>query len=225
MNKTVLVVAAHPDDEVLGCGGTIARHAGEGDAVHVVFLADGEGARGSARAKVDALAGRESAAAAALRILGAAAPIFLGLEDNRLDAYPLLDVVRPVEAVVAALAPDVVYTHHGGDLNIDHELAHRAVMTACRPLPGSAVREIYTFEVVSSTEWGSPGVCQFTPQLYVDVTAQIALKRRALEAYRAEMREAPHPRSFENVAALAAYRGASVGVAAAEAFMVMRVRR
>ncbi len=223
MNKTVLVVAAHPDDEVLGCGGTIARHAAEGDIVHVVFLADGEGARQGVSA--DATAGREGAAATALRILGAAVPIFLGLEDNRLDAYALLDIVRPVEKVLAALEPDVVYTHHGGDLNIDHELAYRAVMTACRPLPGSPTREIYSFEVVSSTEWGGPGVRDFTPQMYVDISAYLALKRQALAAYGEEMRAAPHARSIENVAALAAYRGGSVGVAAAEAFMVMRVRR
>jgi LmbE family N-acetylglucosaminyl deacetylase len=223
MNKTVLVVAAHPDDEVLGCGGTIARHVAEGDAVHVVFLSDGEGARQGAAP--DATARREDDAATALRILGAAAPIFLGLEDNRLDAYALLDIVRPLEKVVAALTPDVVYTHHCGDLNIDHRLAHRAVMTACRPLPGSPAKEIYSFEVVSSTEWGSPGVRDFTPQMYVDVSAYIALKQQALEAYREEMRAAPHARSVENLAALAAYRGASVGVPAAEAFMVMRVRR
>lgn len=223
MSKKILVVAAHPDDEVLGCGGTIARHAAEGDIVHVVFLTDGEGARQCVAP--DATARREGVAAMALSILGAAAPVFLGLEDNRLDAYALLDIVRPVEKVVAALAPDVVYTHHGGDLNIDHQLAHRAVMTACRPLPGSPAREIYSFEVVSSTEWGSPGVRDFAPQMYVDISAFMALKQQALEAYREEMRAAPHARSVENLAALAAYRGASVGVAAAEAFMVMRVRR
>lgn len=223
MNKIILVVAAHPDDEVLGCGGTIARHAAEGDIVHVVFLTDGEGARQGVAP--DATTRREGDAAMALRILGAAAPIFLGLEDNRLDAYALLDIVRPVEKVVAALAPDVIYTHHGGDLNIDHQLAHRAVMTACRPLPGSPTREIYSFEVVSSTEWGSPGVRDFTPQMYVDVSAYMALKQQALGVYHEEMRTAPHARSVENLAALATYRGASVGVAAAEAFMVMRVRR
>lgn len=223
MNKTVLVVAAHPDDEVLGCGGTIARHAAEGCRVYVVFLADGEGARKNA--VPEAAAEREGSAATALQILGARPPIFLGLEDNRLDAYPLLEIVQLVEKVVADLKPDIVYTHHGGDLNIDHELTHRAVMTACRPLPGSAASEIYTFEVVSSTEWGSPGVHHFAPQMYVDISSYMAQKTLAMEAYLEEMRTTPHARSFENVAALASYRGASVGVALAEAFMVMRIRR
>jgi len=223
MSKTILVVAAHPDDEVLGCGGTIARHAAEGDTVHVVFIADGEGARTGAAA--NAALAREKAAIAALSILGAATPIFLGLEDNQLDAYRLLDIVRPVESVITEVAPDVVYTHHGGDLNIDHELTHRAVMTACRPLPGSPAREIYSFEVVSSTEWNSARGRDFIPQLYVDVTAYMSTKRLALDAYREEMRPVPHARSIENVDALATFRGASVGVGAAEAFMVMRVLR
>ncbi len=223
MSKTILVVAAHPDDEVLGCGGTIARHAAEGDTVHVVFIADGEGARAGAAA--NAALAREKAAITALSILGAATPIFLGFEDNPLDAYRLLDIVRSVESVIAEVAPDVVYTHHCGDLNIDHELTHRAVLTACRPVPGSPAREIYSFEVVSSTEWNSTRGRDFIPQLYVDVTAYMPTKRLALEAYCEEMRPVPHARSIENVAALATFRGASVGVGAAEAFMVMRVSR
>ena len=152
MSKSVLVVAAHADDEALGCGGTIARHATSGDQVHVVFVADGVTSRLNTGA--EELARRQKATEQARDILGIQSTTFLGLPDNRLDSLTLLDIVQPLEAIVARLTPELVYTHHYGDLNVDHRQTHQAVMTACRPLPGTTVREILTFEVMSSTEWG-----------------------------------------------------------------------
>lgn len=220
MSETVLAVVAHPDDEVLGAGGTLARHAANGDAVHILFLADGVGARGGDKA---AAGRRADAARAAASALGAREPQFLGLPDNRLDRLELLDIVQPIEKVVAALAPQTIYTHHVGDLNIDHALCHRAVLIACRPLDGSSVLRIYAMEVPSSTEWSSPQCCApFTPARFVDISETQGKKRLALEAYGEEMRPFPHPRSFEAVNALAAWRGASAGLKAAEAFMVIR---
>ena len=219
MTESILVVAAHPDDEVLGCGGTMARHAAAGDDVHVLFLADGEGARDNAGTVDKRMHGAREAA----KVLGAHEPEFLALPDNRLDSLDLLDVVRHVEEVLDRVRPSIVYTHHGGDLNIDHRISCQAVLTAYRPLPGHPVRAVYAFEVASSTEWSAPTASNaFMPNRWIDVTAQMDIKRRALECYTSEMRPFPHPRSFEAVDALARWRGASAGLEAAEAFVTMR---
>lgn len=217
--KTVLVVAAHPDDEVLGCGGTIANHSLEGDAVHILILADGETSRTSAPSD----AKRNSAALKAAVALGAKPPKLLGLPDNRLDSQPLLDVIRHVEAYVSEISPQVIYTHHGSDLNVDHAVAHRAVLTACRPLPGSPVKAIYSFEVPSSTEWTSAALGPaFRPNYFVDISTAAKQKHAALDCYREELRPFPHPRSHEAIEALARWRGATCGLALAEAFETVR---
>jgi LmbE family N-acetylglucosaminyl deacetylase len=223
MNKPpscIVAVVAHPDDEVLGAGGTLARHAANGDQVHIVFLADGVGARGGKKAAVER---RAKAARLAASLLGAREPQFLGFSDNRLDRVDLLDITQAIERVIKEIAPSTIYTHHAGDLNIDHVLCHRAVLTACRPMAGSKVRRIYAMEVPSSTEWSSPNPASaFVPTRFVDISAAQEAKRHALEAYAEEMRAFPHPRSFEAIEALAAWRGASAGLHAAEAFVVMR---
>lgn len=231
--QQILIVAAHPDDEVLGCGATIARHAQAGDRVHILILADGVSARANPRedgvdnetgsATQAMLDARTAAARAAARILGAQPPRLLGLPDNRLDTLPLLDIVRQVEAVLAELRPQRVYTHHAGDLNIDHRITHQAVMTACRPLPDAACRHILCFEVPSSTEWQTPRAADaFLPNWYVDVRATLTCKLDALRAYSDELRPWPHPRSVEAIEHLSRWRGASIGVHAAEAFMLAR---
>jgi LmbE family N-acetylglucosaminyl deacetylase len=223
MTKTVLVVVAHADDEVLGCGATLARHAADGDAVHVVYVADGVSSRGEATAAD--LTARQQSASAAGAILGVRSTTYLGFPDNRLDTVPLLDIVRPLEVILASVRPEVVYTHHHGDLNVDHRITHQALLTAARPLPGSSLREILAFEVMSSTEWNNPGFAPFLPALFVDVGAHLAAKEKALQAYGAEMRPPPHSRSVEHLRCLAMHRGSCVGLAAAEAFMVVRAIR
>lgn len=223
MSKTVLVVAAHADDEAMGCGGAIAKHIAAYDTVNVVFVADGVTSR--INVENDEIARRQQAAENAHRILGINATFFLGLPDNRLDSLPLLDIVRPIEAIISELSPEIIYTHHCGDLNVDHRLVHQAVMTACRPLPGCSVREILVFEVMSSTEWSSSGLTPFLPNLFVDISRHIDTKMQALAAYSLEMHVPPHSRSVEHLQHLAQHRGNCVGVAAAEAFMVMRVLR
>lgn len=223
MGKTILVVAAHTDDEALGCGGTIARHVSEGDKVYAVFLADGVTSRPGVGEK-DATR-RAAAAETAQRILGVTSVTYLGLPDNRLDGLALLDIVQPLERVIESISPDIIYTHHHGDLNVDHRMAHQAVMTACRPIPGAKLRAIYTFEVMSSTEWATPPLCPFIPVYYVDISEHLTTKLNALSAYELEMRDTPHSRSIEHVEYLSRHRGHSVGIAAAEAFMVMRLLR
>jgi LmbE family N-acetylglucosaminyl deacetylase len=199
----------------------MARHAAAGDHVQVLFLADGVSARDDSDAKK---LERQAAARRACAILGTKAPRFVGLADNRLDSMPLLDVVRHVEAVVEEVRPEVVYTHHGGDLNVDHRVSHQAVVTACRPQPGQLVRRICAFEVPSSTEWQTPGEERaFAPNWFVDIDRYMGAKRQALVAYTSEMRRWPHARSMQAVVSLAQWRGASVGMQAAEAFSLVRM--
>lgn len=224
--RCVLVVAAHPDDEVLGCGGTLARWAAAGAAVHVAFLADGVNSRRASDGQPlldDEQARRRAAAHAACQALGVASVWFGDCPDNRMDTVALLDVVKRVESLIDQHRPDTLLTHHGGDLNIDHRRVFEAVLTACRPQLGHPVRTLLMFEVPSSTEWQLPsGGALFAPNWFVDISAQLPAKLAALQAYAAELRPAPHPRSLAGVQALAAWRGASVGCAAAEAFMLGR---
>lgn len=224
----VLVIAAHPDDEVLGCGGTIAKHVAAGDEVNIHILAEGATSRTAFRdceAHSVELSELAQSAACAARILGATT-VLHGLPDNRLDSLDLLDVIKLVEEVVFAYRPDVVYTHHSSDVNIDHQIIHRAVVTACRPLPGQSVRTLLFFEIPSSTEWQVlSNVAAFVPNWFVSIDETLDCKVQALEPYGSEMREFPHPRSISAVRALAAWRGASIGANAAEAFVLGRFIR
>jgi LmbE family N-acetylglucosaminyl deacetylase len=223
----VLCVAAHPDDEVLGCGGTLARHAAAGDEVHVCLVAEGLTSRitaSSAGGSASELAELAAAARRADALLGVRETLLLGLPDNRLDELPRLDVIQRIEAVLASVRPEVVYTHAACDLNLDHQIVHEAVLTACRPVPGQRVRRILCFEVPSSTEWrGAGSAPAFVPNWFVDISATLAAKRAALGEYAGEMRPWPHARSIDACEHLARWRGASVGVAAAEAFMLARL--
>src|SRR5258706_8940800 len=192
----------------------MARHADDTDEIHVLVLfGDGSG-RDAAR--------RKSAAMAA-KILGASAPRFAGFPENRSDTLPLLDVVAAIESCVAELKPEIAYVSHGGNLNIDHQTSFRAAATALRPVPGASVRAIYAYEVLSSTDWAPAGIGSgFQAHRFVEITAQMERKLRALAAYGEERRPAPHSRSAEGVRALARHRGGMAGVAMAEAFSVVR---
>jgi LmbE family N-acetylglucosaminyl deacetylase len=213
MSERVMVIAAHPDDEILGCGGTMARHWADGDEVTCVFVADGETARIMA-----AQPNRNIAAFKVSQLLHIHPPVFFDLKDQRLGTVPLLDITQMIESQVEQYRPTIVYTHHHGDLNEDHRMVHKATMTALRPLPGASVRAIYGFEVLSSTEWG----ITFNPTHFVDIADFIHDKIAALKLYDDEMRPFPHPRSYSVVRTLARYRGSCVGVSAAEAFVTYR---
>ncbi len=215
-----MVVAGHPDDEVLGCGGTIRKHVLAGDEVKVVVLADGV----SSRTQEHQVRSERSACAYAVAaILGVREVSVHDYPDNRLDAIDRLDIVQLVEAHLRSFVPEVVYTHHGGDLNIDHRRVHEAVLTACRPQAGYSVQCLLFFEVPSSTEWQAPGSAfPFEPNWFVDITDTLNAKLEALHAYAGEMRPWPHPRSYEAISHLAKWRGATVGCDAAEAFMLGR---
>jgi LmbE family N-acetylglucosaminyl deacetylase len=224
LSQTILVCAAHPDDEALGCGGVMARHAAEGDHVHVLFLAEGVSSRRTDDGKAQAeLSERRDSAIRAAKVLGAQTPIFCDYPDQRLDMISLLDVIKSIESLTADICPNVVYTHHAEDLNLDHRRVTQAVMTAFRPYPASRVVAIYGFETLSSTEWAfGSRQSAFSPLRYVSIATTLELKLAALREYRFEMRDFPHPRSYETVKALATLRGSTVGVPAAEAFTVLR---
>jgi LmbE family N-acetylglucosaminyl deacetylase len=222
---TTLVVAAHPDDEVLGCGGTIARRAAEGEDVYVAILGEGITSRHARReqadpAEVEALRQRSREVAA---LLGVKDLFLYDLPDNRFDTVPLLDVVKIVEDLVDRLGPATVFTQHGGDLNVDHARLYRAVLTATRPVAGSPVRAVLSYEVASSSEWAfgkfEPA---FRPGVFVDIAATLEVKIRAMETYAGEARPFPHPRSPQALRAAAVRWGSVAGLPAAEAFEVVR---
>jgi LmbE family N-acetylglucosaminyl deacetylase len=223
---SVLVVAAHPDDEVLGCGGTIARHVDAGDKVNVLIVAEGATSRQQQRNRAEAneeLSSLAQAAQLASVILGAHGVDLLDLPDNRLDSLDRLDLIKQIEERIARYQPQVVYVHHAGDVNVDHRRLHEAVVTACRPSPGQQVRRLLSYEVASSTECQTPGSAPvFQPNWFVDISAQWPRKHQALMAYDAEMRPWPHARSIEALEHLARWRGSQMGVEAAEAFCLLR---
>lgn len=222
--RSILIVAAHPDDEVLGCGGTIAKLVDQGITAHIAFLADGVFSReGNSEAKSDELAARRAAAKKACGILGVKSVAFFDFPDNRMDTVALLDIIGVVEALIAQYQPDTVFTHHAGDVNIDHRRLHEAVVTACRPQHDHPVKTLLCFEVPSSTEWQLPGSApMFAPNWFVDISETLDRKLCALNAYATELRTWPHPRSSRGVEHLAHWRGGTVGVDAAEAFVLGR---
>ena len=222
MAKRVLVVAAHPDDEILGVGGTLARHLAEGDACTIAILADVGSARYDA-ATIESV--RESAREAARR-LGVRDLRFGGLVDQRLDTLPIVEVTDWVSKVLHDVGPQVVYTHHRGDVNRDHRVAYEATLTAARPYATPFVERILSFETPSATEWAGPHPDHaFVPNVFVDVAAHLDRKLDAMSAYATELCSAPHPRSLDALRTRAAHWGSFVGMAAAEPFMLIRALR
>lgn len=224
----ILVIAAHPDDEVLGCGGTIARLAREGHQIRIALLGEGITSRYRQRdqAEVGLIKALHQQSRQVAKVLGVEEVLFFNLPDNQFDTVPLLEVVKIVEDLVNSHTPEIIYTHHGGDLNIDHHVTHRAVLTATRPIQGNPVREIYAFEVPSSTEWAFQCLePAFHANVFVDITSTIAIKLQVLSHYDMEVRPFPHPRSVEVLRAIARRWGSIVGCEAAEAYQLIRAIR
>ena len=220
----ILVIAAHPDDEILGCGGVMSRRIQEGARVHVLILGEGVTSRSNLRelANRDELVELQDIARAANSLLGVTGIHFESFPDNRFDTVPLLEITKKIEEHIDAIHPDVVYVQHGGDLNIDHAITFRAAMTAVRPMKESCVRSLYAYEVASSTEWSFGQFSPiFQPNYFVNISETLGDKLKALGAYQSELRDFPHPRSIAAVKAQAAFRGAQVGFKAAEAFQMI----
>jgi LmbE family N-acetylglucosaminyl deacetylase len=222
---SILVIAAHPDDEVLGCGGTMAKLAQQGHNVHIAILGEGITSRYQQRDEADqkmvqALHERSQQVA---YMLEAKELTMYSLPDNRFDTVPLLDVIKIIENLVERIAPDIIYTQHGGDLNIDHVVTYRATLTATRPGRAHTVRDVYAYEVASSTEWAFQQFAPvFQPNVFVDISATLEQKILAMQMYDSEARPFPHPRSPEALRAIAQRWGSVVGLQAAEAFELVR---
>ncbi len=224
MNQ-VLVIAAHPDDEVLGCGGTMARLAAQGAEVHVVIVANGLTSRTdfAVHKAGELLQQHHDRAVRAGQLLGAASVNVLGFPDQKLDTLPLLDITQALEREITRLKPDTVFTQHGGDLNLDHVITYRATLTATRPLAGHCVRRVLAYEVASSTEWSFQRFePRFQPAVFFDISATLEKKIAAMQVYESETRAFPHPRSPEALRAIASRWGSVVGATAAEAFELVR---
>jgi len=224
-HDNILIIVSHPDDEVLGCGATIARLTKEGHKVYISIFGEGITSRYQLREGADypAVKTLHSCSRQVAKKLGASDVLFYNLPDNRFDTLPLLDIVKIVEEMIERLRPTVIYTHHIGDLNIDHSILSRAVLTATRPVRGCPVRDIYAFEVASSTEWAF-GQLQpiFRPNIFVDIYDTLETKIEAMSIYESEKRSFPHPRSSDALRASARRWGSMVGVKAAEAFELIR---
>ena len=214
MNDRILVIAAHPDDELLGCGGTAALHVRRGDAVTVVIACEGESLRYGPEGVGQARHIGEAAATLGVRDVRQ-----LGFPDQGLDRVTLTDVIRPLENVVREVRPRVVYCQFGGDLNRDHQLLFQATLVATRP-PETCIEAVYAFDTASSTEWAYPR--SFTADTWVDITDTLDLKIAAMACYESEVRAYPHPRSLEALRHRARAWGNQHCLDAAEAFMTVR---
>ena len=220
----IIVIAAHPDDEILGCGATISRLAQEGNDVFVAILGEGITSRYTNRNDPDKelIVELKEKAKEASEMLGVKELFLFDFPDNRFDTISLLEIVKKVEGLIDKIKPEIVFTHNGYDLNIDHVITHRAVLTATRPIFGCTVKELYTFEVSSSTEWSFGEFGSYNPDSFFDVENTIEKKIKAINVYDSEIRQFPHPRSSEAIKSVARTWGSVVGLEYAEAFVTVR---
>lgn len=212
--KNVLVIAAHPDDELLGCGGTIALHSQQGDKVVSTIVCEGESLRYGKQG-----VGQKSHIKCAADILGISETHLLSLPDQRLDTFVLTDIITPLEKIVRSVRPDIIYCQYGKDINRDHELLFKAILVATRPTE-EFISAIYTFDTASSTEWAYPR--SFIPDTWVDISSTIDTKLEAMSCYKSELRAYPHPRSLEALRYRAKAWGNQSCIDAAEVFMTVR---
>ncbi len=224
MNKKILIVAAHPDDEVLGCFGTVAKLIQEGYEAYTLILGEGKTSRDEERVvenkKVE-LEILNSEIKNANDTIGIKKCFIYNFPDNRFDSVDLLDIIKVVSKVKEEVRPDIIFTHYEKDLNIDHQITYKAVITATRPTKEECVKEIYSFEILSSTEWNYP--LTFSPDTFFDIEDTLDLKINAMKEYESELCIYPHPRSIEGIELNAKYNGMRVGKKYVEAFKCIRI--
>ncbi len=219
MTKNILVIAPHPDDEVLGCGATMAKYASAGHKVFVLVAT-----RGSNKLYADdRIENVRNEALNAHKILGVTKTYFLDFPAPELDTIPLYIISGEFSKVITDVNAEILFLPHRGDIHNDHKVVFDAGLVAARPVQNCSVKEIYTYETVSETEWAMPmGSEVFIPNVYENVTAFFELKSKAFSCFKSQLREFPNPRSIKNLLALANYRGATVGFEIAEAFFQVR---
>lgn len=216
--EKILVICAHPDDETLGLGGTIALHAKNGSKVFVLIFTDGESARHNSSRKI---LQRQEQAKRASSVLGVHDLKFLNYSDQKLDVISLIELVRKIESIIEQFKPTIIYTHYWGDVNQDHKKVYDATLIATRPTPSSSIKHLICYETPSSTEWGSNHE-KFNPNLFIDIENVLDIKLKALQQYKTEINPYPHPRSKEAIINRSNYWGSAVGIKYAEAFVSIR---
>ena len=227
-NKRIMIVAAHPDDELIGLGATMHKLVKEqGAIVHAIILGEGITSRSDTRDTEkwkEILEAHHANMNAAGAHIGFASIRSYNFSDNRFDSHALLDIVKVVEKEKEEFKPDIIFTHNAGDLNVDHRYTFQAVMTATRPMADENVTTVITFETNSATDWqyaNHPE--QFHPNLYIEISEKdLQAKIDALSEYKFEIRDYPHPRSAKALRVLAEYRGYTSGCIMAEAFEIVR---
>ena len=224
MSKKILIVAAHPDDEVLGCFGTVSKLIKEGYEAYTLILGEGKTSRLDTRKieeNKEQLKILNDEIKKANDIIGIKKCFVYDFPDNRFDSVDLLDIIKVISKIKEEIKPDIIFTHYENDLNIDHKITYQAVITATRPMENESVKEIYSFEVLSSTEWQYP--ISFSPDVFFDIQDTIELKLNAMQCYKSELCLYPHPRSLEGIELNAKYNGMRVGKNYVEAFKSVRV--
>lgn len=225
MKKNIMVVAAHPDDEILGCGGTLIKLQKKGYKIKCIFLTDGESSRNIKHNKIleKKIILREKQALKVSKYLKFIKPSFFRLPDNRIDEIPLIKVIKIIENEIKVFKPSIIFTHSLCDLNVDHSTTCKAVLTASRPFSKTFVKKIYSFEIPSNTELYFRGNKKyFVPNLFSDISTVIKIKLKLIKFYKDELKESPHPRSIEGIKILAKYRASQCGLQFAEAFETQR---
>ncbi len=215
----ILIIAAHPDDEILGCGGTIIKLKKD-HLINVAFMTNGVSARSKNKKEVTR---RRNFCLKLFRKLELEKPVFFNFPDNQMDKVPLLRIVKKIENLIKKYKPETLITHYSECLNIDHRLTYQAAITACRPLKNNTVKKILSFEILSSTEWAKFKNKSFEPNYFVDVSKEFKKKLEAIKYYKSELKKYPHSRSLSGLEALAKYRGISCGVKYAEGFYLNRL--
>jgi LmbE family N-acetylglucosaminyl deacetylase len=215
----VLIIAPHPDDEILGCGGTIAKHVSGGDKVYLCIVTKAYPPEWAEQEIQE----RREEVLRVNKIIGVKKTDFLDFPTVKLDTIPQKELADSISRVVNEIKPEVVYIPHRGDANKDHRLVFEAAMVVTRPKPTLGIRKVLCYEVLSETEWAAPFVdSAFVPNVFVNISETLETKLKAMSEYKSELKEFPHPRSLEAISVLAKMRGATVGVEAAEAFVLVR---
>lgn len=222
--KKALIVVAHPDDEVLGMGGTIAKLTEKGVEIHLLIVTDGSSSQYRNAEDLNAIINaKKDETQRCCDILGVKSITYGDLPDMKLDTVPHIEINAVIEKSIRLLQPDAVFTHFFGDLNLDHRLVFNSVMVACRPLAEQCVKNIYCFEVPSATDWNAvSSQTVFVPNLFVNIGDYLKTKLQAMLCYQTELRVFPHPRSLEYINKVSEADGIKVGLAAVERFLLIR---
>tara|TARA_B100001059_G_C17781701_1_gene554601 strand:- start:327 stop:1001 length:675 start_codon:yes stop_codon:yes gene_type:complete len=218
-NKKILVLVAHADDEIIGCGGTLAKLS-KNNKIMCVFYSDGETSR--ITSNTSDILKRKKNALKVSNSLNINKPMFLNFKDNQLDTYPLLEIIKETEKIINKFKPDIIFTHFDGDLNIDHQIVSRAVKTAIRPVLNKNIEKLYMMEILSSTNLMLNKNDAFYPNTYIDITQSIKVKEKCLKIYKDEMMIYPKIRSIHSIINLNAYRGSEISSKFCESFILVR---